>query len=73
MGLSLANAAKHELVGLLSKRLEGDGVYVGEVMVAGSVKGTPWDNGNATLEGAQIADAFWKLYQGRSEIRARVG
>ena len=72
MGLALANAAKHKLVGLLSERLKGDGVYVGEVMVAGMVKGTPSDNGQATIAPEAIADAFWKLYQVRGEIRARV-
>jgi short-subunit dehydrogenase len=73
MGLALANAAKHKLVGLLSERLKGDGVYVGEVMVAGTVKGTAWDSGNATIEAATIANKFWELYQGRGEIRARIG
>jgi NADP-dependent 3-hydroxy acid dehydrogenase YdfG len=71
MGLALANAAKHKLVGLLSQRLKDDGVYVGEVMVAGSVKGTGSDTGQA-IEGAAIANKFWELYQGRGEIRARV-
>jgi NADP-dependent 3-hydroxy acid dehydrogenase YdfG len=73
MGLALANAAKHKLVGLLSQRLKGDGVYVGEVMVAGTVKGTAWDSGNATLESTTIANKFWELYQGRGEIRGRIG
>jgi NADP-dependent 3-hydroxy acid dehydrogenase YdfG len=73
MGLALGNAAKHKLVGLLSQRLKGDGVFVGEVMVAGMVKGTAWDSGNATLESTTIATKFWDLYQGRGEIRARVG
>jgi NADP-dependent 3-hydroxy acid dehydrogenase YdfG len=73
MGLALANAAKHKLVGLLSQRLKADGVYVGEVMVAGMVKGTAWDNGSATLEASTIANRFWELYQARTEIRARVG
>lgn len=31
MGLSVANAAKDKLVGLLAKRLESDGIYVGQV------------------------------------------
>ena len=35
MGVAIANAAKHKLVGLLSQRLKDDGVYVGEVMIAG--------------------------------------
>ncbi len=73
MGLALGNAAKHKLVGLLAQRLKGDGVYVGEVMVAGTVKGTAWDRGNANLDPGVIASKFWELYQARAEIRARVG
>jgi len=71
VGLALANAAKHKLVGLLSQRLKDDGVYVGEVMVAGAVKGTPWATGDA-IEPSVIADKFWELYQARGEIRARI-
>lgn len=72
MGTALANASKHKLVGLLAQRLKADGVYVGEVMVAGTIKGTAWDQGNASIEGAKIANRFWELYQARGEIRARV-
>lgn len=72
MGLALANAAKHKLVGLLAQRLKGEGVYVGEVMVAGTVKGSAWDSGNANLDGSTIANQFWQLYQARGEARARV-
>jgi NAD(P)-dependent dehydrogenase (short-subunit alcohol dehydrogenase family) len=72
MGLALANAAKHKLVGLLAQRLKGDGVYVGEVMVAGTIKGTLWDNGSANLDGSTIANKFWELYQARGEIYARI-
>jgi short-subunit dehydrogenase len=73
MGLALGNAAKHKLVGLLSERLKSDGVYVGEVMVAGTVKGTPWDKGGGpVIEASTIANAFWKLHQARDEIRARI-
>jgi len=71
VGVALANAAKHKLVGLLSEALKGDGVYVGEVMVAGVVKGTVWSSGEG-IEGAAIADAFWTLYQDRGEVRAQV-
>lgn len=71
MGLALANAAKYKLVGLLAQRLKGDGVYVGEVMVAGTIKGTAWQNENS-IEPSTVADTFWKLYQARGEIRARV-
>ncbi len=72
MGLALANAAKHKLVGLLAARLKGEGVYVGEVMVAGTIKGSAWDSGSANLEGATIANRFWELYQARGEVRARI-
>ncbi len=68
MGLGLANAIKHKLVGMLSERLKADGVYVGQVMVLGAVKGTPFDTGNATLEAASIAKMFWDLYTGRSAV-----
>ena len=71
VGVALANAAKHKLVGLLSARLKDDSVYVGEVMIAGAVKGTAWA-GDSGIEGSKIADAFWGLYQARGEIRARV-
>jgi len=66
MGLGVANAAKLKLVGLLAEKLRGDGIYVGQVMVTGTVKGTAWDNGSATLEASMIAGKFWELYQGRS-------
>ncbi|MEJ0064623.1 MAG: SDR family NAD(P)-dependent oxidoreductase [Caulobacteraceae bacterium] len=72
VGVALANTAKHRLVGLLAERLKGEGVYVGEVMVAGAVKGTPFDSGGASIEASAIADKFWELYQARDEIRARI-
>jgi NAD(P)-dependent dehydrogenase (short-subunit alcohol dehydrogenase family) len=71
MGVALANAAKYKLTGLLAQRLKGDGVYVGEVMVAGTIKGTPSDNGNA-IDGSTVANKFWDLYTVRSQVRARV-
>jgi NADP-dependent 3-hydroxy acid dehydrogenase YdfG len=72
MGVGLANAAKHKLVGLLAARLKADGVYVGEVMVAGAVKGTAFAAGGEGIESAAIATKFWKLYQARTEIRDRI-
>ncbi len=71
-GVALANAAKHKLVGLLAERLKGEGGYVGEVMVAGAVKGTAFAAGGQGIEAAAIANKFWALYQARSEVRARV-
>jgi NAD(P)-dependent dehydrogenase (short-subunit alcohol dehydrogenase family) len=71
MGVALGNAAKNKLVGLLSERLKCDGVFVGEVMVAGTIKGTGWAN-ESSIDGARVADLFWKLYRDRGEIRARI-
>jgi len=71
MGVALANAAKHKLVGLLAQRLKGDGVYVGEVMVYGTIKGTPTGSSNA-VDPSTIADKFWNLYQARGEMRVEI-
>jgi NAD(P)-dependent dehydrogenase (short-subunit alcohol dehydrogenase family) len=71
MGIALGNAAKHKLTGLLSQRLKDDGIYVGEVMIFGTIKGTPTDNGNA-IDASRVADKFWDLYESRGEMRAQV-
>lgn len=65
MGLAIANAAKHKLVGLLMKKFAADGITVGEVVVLGLVKGTAWDDGSATIEPRTIAGKFWEIYSGR--------
>lgn len=67
MGLAIANAAKHKLVRLLAQKLKPDNVYVGEVMVQGTIKGSAADQGNANLEGAKVADKFWEIYRARRE------
>jgi NADP-dependent 3-hydroxy acid dehydrogenase YdfG len=65
MGLAIANAAKHKLMGLLSERLRADEITVGEVIVLGLVKGTAWDTGNATIEAGTVAGKFWEIYSKR--------
>ncbi len=72
MGLAIANAAKHKAVSLLAEKLRGDGVYVGEVMVTGTVRGTAFDNGSATLDPAVIGQKFWDLYQARKETTVTI-
>lgn len=67
MGLAVTKAAQHKLAGLLSEKLRADGIYVGEVIVTGLVKGTAFDHGNATLEPNAIAAKFWELYGARAE------
>jgi NADP-dependent 3-hydroxy acid dehydrogenase YdfG len=71
MGVAVANAAKDKLVGMLAQRLKDDGVYVGQVTIAGTIKGTAWDSPDS-IDPSAVADKFWQLYQGRGEIRARM-
>lgn len=71
MGMALANAAKNKLAGLLAQRLKRDGVYVGEVVIYGTVKRSPSDTAN-TVDPSSVADSFWNLYQSRGDVRARV-
>jgi NAD(P)-dependent dehydrogenase (short-subunit alcohol dehydrogenase family) len=73
MGLGVSNAAKHKLVGLLAKKLEPDGVYVTEVVIAGTIKGTPFDQGNTpTIAGSAVAAKYWELYTARRELRTTI-
>lgn len=65
MGLSVANSAKHKAVALLGEKLK-DTVYVGEVVVTGLVKGTAFDQGNATLDPNDIAARFWEMFSARA-------
>jgi NADP-dependent 3-hydroxy acid dehydrogenase YdfG len=73
MGLGLAKAAQHKLVGVLNKKLAPDGVYVGEVVVLGMVKGTAFDSGQATVEPDAVAGKFWELYEKRDEASVGFG
>jgi len=73
MGLAVANSAKHKLVGLLSQKLKPDGVYVGEAMVLGTVKGTAWDQGQANVDPKTVAGKLWDLYRARGEVTAQIG
>jgi NADP-dependent 3-hydroxy acid dehydrogenase YdfG len=66
MGLGVAKAAQHKLVGVLNAKLKGVGIYVGEVTVGGIVKSAGSDRG--TLEASAIAERFWQIYEQRSEV-----
>lgn len=73
MGIAIAKSAQHKLTGLLHQRLKSDGVYVGEVVVLGTVKGTAFDQGQGGLDPVAIGKKFWEMYQGRAEASARFG
>jgi NAD(P)-dependent dehydrogenase (short-subunit alcohol dehydrogenase family) len=70
-GVSLENAAKSKLVGLLAERLREADIYVGEVTIAGSVKGTATATPTA-IEPSEIAETFWTLVQARDRSRVRI-
>ncbi len=72
MGISIAKAAQHKLAGILAARLAPEGVYVGEVIVLGMVKGTAFDAGNATLEPSAVAARFWEMYRARNETVTQI-
>jgi NADP-dependent 3-hydroxy acid dehydrogenase YdfG len=72
MGLAIGKAAQHKTVGLLAAKLAGEGVYVGEVVIMGSVKGTAFDSGHATLEASTIANKFWDLCAARTPSSVNV-
>lgn len=73
MALAVANAAKHKLVRLLAARLKNEGVYVGEVMIAGSIKGTAWAEGNPNaIEQSRVGEAFYGLYDKRADTHVRL-
>lgn len=73
MGVSIANSAKHKLVGLLAEKLKADNVYVGEVVMMVAARGTACDNGTATLEAKTIAAKFRENYTARSETLVNLG
>jgi NAD(P)-dependent dehydrogenase (short-subunit alcohol dehydrogenase family) len=70
-GVALENAAKSKLVGILAERLRDDGIYVGEVTIVGSVKGTATAIPGA-IEPSKIADLFWSLTRSRDTTRVRI-
>jgi len=74
MDLAIGKAAQHKAVGLLHEKLAPKGVYVGEVVVMGVVKGTAFDaGGHGTLEAPAIANKLWELYAKRSERTVNFG
>lgn len=73
MGLAVAKAAQHKAVNMLHEKLKKESIYVGEVVVLGLVKGTAFDQGNATLDPKEIAAKFWSLYQERTTATVNFG
>ncbi|GAB3560875.1 hypothetical protein GCM10027344_14470 [Spelaeicoccus albus] len=70
-GVGLENAAKSKLVGILAERLREFDIHVGEVTIAGSVKGTATATPTA-IDPSAIADRFWRLARERDRTRVRM-
>lgn len=72
-GLALGKAAQHKTVGLLAAKLKPLNIYVGEVVVTGTVKGTAFDTqGNGTIEPSAVAARFYELAKQRTELTVTV-
>jgi len=68
IGLAAVKAAQHKLARTLSKRLQPEGIFVGEVMVMDNVVGTPFDDGQATLTADMVAEGFWQQFIDRDPV-----
>ncbi|MBD3751114.1 MAG: SDR family NAD(P)-dependent oxidoreductase [Micrococcales bacterium] len=66
-GVALECSAKTKLVGLLAARLRPDGVYVGEIVINGSVT-----RAGEGIDPANIADRIWKMTQSRTETHVHI-
>ncbi len=65
MGLGLMKAAQRKLVGILNRRLASEGIFAGQVLVLGTVKGTPFHSGEGGIEPDAVAEQFWSLFTAR--------
>lgn len=72
--LSVSVAAQHKATGLLALTLGERGVYVGEVVVKGFVKGSAGAaQYHATIDPKDIAEQFWKMFMARDTSSVIVG
>eukprot|EP00834_Sanchytrium_tribonematis_P005009 NODE_277_length_10928_cov_0.583987.p7 type:complete len:229 gc:universal NODE_277_length_10928_cov_0.583987:9241-9927(+) len=69
---AINKAAQHKLVDLLHADLKPLGIYAGEVTVMSSVKGTPWDDGSATITAENVAKLFVELFEKRDKVFAKI-
>ena len=69
----VGEAANGREVVELAQKLKPDGIFVGQAMVLGTVKGTGWDNGSATVEAATVAAKLWELSRARNETTVKIG
>lgn len=72
--LSVSVAAQHKTTGLLALTLGELGVYVGEVVVNGFVKGSVGASQyHATIDPEDVAEQFWKMFMARDKCSVILG
>jgi len=71
VGYCAGKAAQDRVVTQMAITLKDD-IFVGKVVVAGKVKGTAFDAGDAKIEPDSIAEAFWKMNEEREAKVATV-
>ena len=65
--LAVSVAAQHKANAVLASSLAAQGVYLGEVVVAGFVQNTPGaDQHPQALDPDDIAEAFWQMHKTRA-------
>jgi hypothetical protein len=70
-GVALECSAKTKLVGLLAARLRTEDIYVGEIVINGSVKGSPYA-GPTAIDPADIADRLWRMAEERTDVHVHI-
>ena len=70
-GVALESAAKSKLVGLLAERLRPDGIYVGEIVINGTIKGSAFASPTA-IDPSEVANRLWTMAETRTETRTRI-
>ena len=73
MGFAVSKAAQYKAVNVLHYRLAPTGIFVGQVVVLGTVQRSAADQGDATIDPDAVADRFWQLFKERDAISVPFG
>lgn len=70
-GVALECSAKTKLVGLLAARLRDEGIYVGEIIINGSIKGSPYASPTA-IDPDDVAERLWTMAEVRTDTHTHI-
>jgi NADP-dependent 3-hydroxy acid dehydrogenase YdfG len=68
MGFAVSKAAQYKAVNVLHHRLAPAGIFVGQVVVLGTVQRSAADRGDATIDPDAVAERFWRLSRERDAV-----